>query len=128
MDVVRKKTACEIETAVGQGLDHLVREYLDRAPRTTRAYLKNDLLVVRLQGGLSPSEERLLDTPSRGRDLVKEMRTDLVEMARPILSSLVQEIVGIKVLSLHHDISTVTGEEVIIFTLVDAPPLLTSRK
>jgi uncharacterized protein YbcI len=128
MNDVRKKTASEIETAVCRGLDRFAREYLDRVPRATRAYLKDDLLVVRLQGGLSLAEQRLRDTPGRGRDLVKEMRTDLVEMARPILSALVEEIIGIKVISLHHDISTVTGEELIIFTLVEAPPLLMLRK
>lgn len=127
MTDVREKTACEIETAACHGLDRFVREYLDRAPRTTRAYLKNDLLVVRIQGSLSPAEERLLVTPHKGRDLVKAMRTDLVEMARPILSELVEDIIGIKVLSLHHDLSTVTGEELIVFTLAEAPQLLMSR-
>ena len=125
---VRKKTPCEIETAVCQALERFAREYLGWAPRTTRAYLRNDLLVVRLEGGLSPAEARLLATPGRGRDLVKEMRTDLVEMARPILRAVVEEIIGVKVLSLHHDLSTVTGEEVIIFTLAEVPPLLTLRK
>lgn len=125
---VRKKTPCEIETTVCQGLDGFVREYLGWSPRSTRAYLRADLLVVRLQGGLSPAEERLLATPGRGRDLVKEMRTDLIEMARPLLSAIVEEIIGVKVLSLHHDVSTVTGEEVIIFTLAEVPPLLTLRK
>ena len=128
MDDASKRSACEIETAAGQGLDRFVREYLDRIPRTTRAYLKNDLLVVRIQGRLRAAEERLLDTPGRGRDLVKQMRTDLVEMSRPILNALVEEIIGVKVLSLHHDISTVTGEEIIIFTLVETPPLLILRK
>lgn len=110
------------------GLERFARDYLDRAPRTTRAYLRHDLLVVRLEGGLRPAEERLLDTPGSGRDLVKEMRTDLVEMARPILSALVEATIGVKVISLHHDISTITGEEVIIFTLAEVPPLLNPRK
>ena len=128
MDDVRKKTSCEIETAVCQAADRFAREYLGWSPWTTRAYLRNDLLVVRLQGVLSPAEARLLATSGRGRDLVKEMRTNLVEMARPILSAVVEEIIGVKVLSLHHDLSTVTGEEVIIFTLAEVPSLLTSRK
>ena len=34
---------------------------------------------------------------------------------------MVEEITGVKVLSLHHDISTTTGEEVVLFTL-DEPP------
>lgn len=123
-----KKTPCEIETAVCQGLDRFSGEYLGWAPRSTRAYLRNELLVVRLQGSLSAAEEHLLATPGRGRDLVKQMRTDLVELASPILSALVEAIVGVKIRSLHHDLSTVTGEELFIFSLVEMPPLLTLRK
>ena len=41
-----------------------------------------------------------------------------IERARPLLEAMIQEVTGAKVLSLHHDISTVTGEEVVVFTLV----------
>jgi uncharacterized protein YbcI len=34
---------------------------------------------------------------------------------------MIQETTGVQVLSMHHDISTLTGEEVVIFTLA-APP------
>ena len=34
---------------------------------------------------------------------------------------MIQEVTGVKVLSLHHDISTVTGEEVVLFTLAESP-------
>ena len=34
---------------------------------------------------------------------------------------LVHEVVGVKVLSMHLDISTVTGEEVVLFSLTEAP-------
>ncbi len=44
-----------------------------------------------------------------------------MELARPMLESLVHEITGVKVQCMHHDISTVTGEEVVVFTLVDSP-------
>ena len=60
-------------------------------------------------------------SPEKGRDLIKQTRKQLVELARPMLESLVHEVTGVKVLSMHHDISTVTGEEVIIFTLVGTP-------
>ena len=36
---------------------------------------------------------------------------------------LVHEVVGVKELSMHHDISTVTGEEVVLFSLTEAPRL-----
>jgi hypothetical protein len=38
-----------------------------------------------------------------------------------LLETLVKEATGSKVVSLHHDISTVTGEEVVVFTLAEAP-------
>jgi hypothetical protein len=60
-------------------------------------------------------------SPAKGRDLIKQVRKQLLELARPMLESLVHEIAGVKVLSMHHDISTVTGEEVVILTLADAP-------
>lgn len=49
------------------------------------------------------------------------MRTHLIENARPLLEAVIQDITGVKVLSLHHDISTVTGEEVVVFTLAAVP-------
>ena len=86
--------------------------------------------MVRLHGALNAAEQQLLQTSekARGRDLLKQLRKELVETARPILVSLVTENTGLTVISLYHDISTVTGEEVILFTLVEAPPLHMSRK
>ena len=43
------------------------------------------------------------------------------------MEKMVREITGVKVLSLHHDISTVTGEEVVLFTLTE-PPLIRELK
>lgn len=40
---------------------------------------------------------------------------------------MVQEITGIEVLSLHHDISTLTGEEIVLFILAE-PPLFRGIK
>jgi uncharacterized protein YbcI len=57
----------------------------------------------------------------KGRDLLKQVRTHLIETARPLMEAMVQEVTGVKVLTLHHDISTVTGEEVVLFTLIASP-------
>jgi uncharacterized protein YbcI len=53
--------------------------------------------------------------------VIKQVRTHLVETARPILEAMIQEVTGVKVLSMHRDISTVTGEKVIVFTLAEVP-------
>lgn len=55
------------------------------------------------------------------RELLKQVRTQLIETARPVLESMVLEVTGVKVVSLHHDISTLTGEEVVLFTLATSP-------
>ena len=53
--------------------------------------------------------------------MLKQVRTHLIETAKPLMQAIIQEITGVKVVSLHHDISTVTGEEVVVFTLAESP-------
>ena len=98
-------------------------EHMGRGPRDIHAHLIGDLLVVRLQGVLTAAEQQLVKSiPSaNGRDLLKQVRTHLIETARPVMEAMIQEVTGVKVLSLHHDISTVTGEEVVLFTLARSP-------
>jgi uncharacterized protein YbcI len=113
----------EIEAATCEGMARFEQEYMGRGPKDIHAHLIGDLLVVRLQGVLTVAEQQLVKSlPSeKGRDLLKQVRTQLMEAARPILEALIQEITGAKVQSLHHDISTVSGEEIVIFTLAEAP-------
>jgi uncharacterized protein YbcI len=103
---------------------------MGRGPKDVRAHLIGDLLVVRLQGVLTAAEQHLVKSLSadKGRDLLKEVRTHLIEAARPVMEAMVQEIMGVTVVSLHHDISTNTGEEVILFTLADAPTRREAKK
>jgi uncharacterized protein YbcI len=72
---------------------------------------------------LTAAEQHLVKTlaAEKGRDLLKQVRTHLIETARPTMEAMVTEITGVKVLSLHHDISTLTGEEIVLFTLVESP-------
>ena len=44
------------------------------------------------------------------------------------MEAMVEDVTGVKVLSLHHDISTETGEEVVIFTLADVPLVRSSKR
>lgn len=117
------KTQGEIEAAVCKGMSHFEQEYMGRGPKDIHAHLIGDLLVVRLQGVLTAAEQHLVRTlpVEKGRDLLKQVRTQLIEVARPALETLILDITGIKPLSLHHDISTLTGEEVVIFTLAETP-------
>ena len=117
------KTQGEIEAAICEGISRFEQEYMGRGPKDIHAHLIRDLLVVRMEGVLTAPEQHLAKSlaPERGRDLLKQVRTQLIETARPLLRSLVENVTGVKVVSLHHDISTVTGEEVVVFTLAESP-------
>jgi len=118
------KTQGEIEAAVCEAMSRFEQEYMGRGPKDIRAYLVGDLLVVRLKGVLTAAERLPAE---KGRDLLKQVRTQLIETAQPVMMAMVQEATGVKASSLHHDISTVTGEELVIFSLVESPLLREKR-
>lgn len=124
------KTQGEIEAAVCEGMARFEQEYMGRGPTNIHAHLIGDLLVVRLQGVLTAAEKQLVKSLSseKGRDLLKQVRTQLIETARPVMETMIQEATGIKVLSMHHDISTLTGEEVVLFTLAGSPLFRDAKK
>ena len=123
------RTQGEIESAVCEGIARFEQAYMGRGPKEIHAYLIDDLLVVRLKGVLTVAEQQLVTSlpAEKGRDLLKQVRIHLVETARPTMEEMIQNVTGSKVVSLHHDISTVTGEEVVLFTLAE-PPLFRELK
>jgi uncharacterized protein YbcI len=124
------RTLGELEAAISGGVSHFEQDYMGRGPKDIHTHLLGDLLVVRLQGVLTVAEQQLVQAlpAEKGRDLLKQVRTHLVETARPVLEAMVQEVTGVKVLSLHHDISTATCEEIVLFTLAESPILRDAKK
>jgi len=116
-------TQAESEAAICEGIVRFQEEYLGWRSEQIVAHFIKDFLVARIRGALTLAERQLgkSQSPDKGRDLIKQTRKHLLELARPMLESLVHESAGVKVLSMHHDISTVTGEEVILFTLTGTP-------
>jgi uncharacterized protein YbcI len=127
---VAVKTQGEIEAAISEGVSRFKQDYMGRGPKDIHTHLLGDLLVVRLQGVLTAAEQHLVKSlpAEKGRDLLKQVRTHLIETARPVMEALVHEITGVKVLTLHYDISTVTGEEVVLFTLSESPIFRDAKK
>ncbi len=124
------KTQGEIEAAVCDGISRFEQEYMGRGPKDIRTHLIGDLLVVRLQGVLTAAEQQLVKSlpAEKGRDLLKQVRVHLIETARPVMEAMVQEVTGVQVVSLHHDVSTMTGEEIVVFTLREAPVVRTAKR
>ncbi len=124
------KTKGEIEAALCDGIGRFQQEFMGRGPKGIHSYLIDDLAVVRLQGVLTAAEQQLVESlpTEKGRDLLKQVRIQLIETARPILESMILEVTGVKVVSLHHDISTTTGEEIVVFTLAESPLVREKKK
>jgi len=120
---VTLKTQGEIEAAVCDGISRFEQEYMGRGPKDVHTHLIGDMLVVRLKGVLTAAEQQLVKVlpAEKGRDLLKQVRIHLIETARPVMEAMVHKVTGVKVISLHHDISTVTGEEFVLFTLTESP-------
>ena len=124
------KTQGEIEAAISEGIGRFEQEFMGRGPKNIQTHLIGDLLVVRLQGVLTAAEQHLVKSlpGEKGRDLLKQVRTQLIETARPMIEAMVQEITGVRVASLHHDVSTASGEEVVILSLTDSPLTRPTKK
>jgi uncharacterized protein YbcI len=108
----------QLEAEITKAIVQFEREHLGRGPREARSWIIQDLILVRLQGVLTPAEEKLAHGPE-GRNLVKQVRMQLMEGSRPLLEEIIQRITGIQLVSLHSDISTRTGERIIVFSLAE---------
>lgn len=141
------KSQGEIEAAVCDGISRFQQEFIGRGPRDIHAHLIGTLLVVRLQGVLTPAERQLISPRpgpagdggpvaetnggngdghatgdnGNGRALLKQVRAHMVATGRPRLEEIVRVATGVGMVSVHHDISTITGEEVIVFSLAGSP-------
>jgi uncharacterized protein YbcI len=113
------KTRGEAEAEISRAMIKFERDYMGRGPDDARTYVFDDVVFVRLRNVLTPAEKQLAkaDDPTAGRRLIKEVRRELLEKARVLLETIVQDALGAKVKTLHTDISTTTGERIIVFTL-----------
>ncbi len=110
------KTKGELEALISEAMVQFEIDYMGRGPKEARIHIIEDMVLVRLKGVLTPAEQQL--TPSAdGVELIKKVRSTLVETGKPILFQVISDITGLKVLDLHTDISTATGERVFVFML-----------
>ena len=110
------KTKGEMEAEISEAMVRFEIDYMGRGPQEARTHIIEDMVLVRLKGVLTPAEQQLTKS-SDGVELIKRMRSTLIENAKPLLSQVIGDITGAKVVGLHTDISTVAGERVIVFTL-----------
>jgi len=109
-----------MEAEISEAVIKFEKEFMGRGPLETKAYIIDDMVLVRLKNVLTQAELKLAGVRDNkdGRELVKRIRITLLEQGRPLLEAALEKIVSVKVRSLHTDISTVTGERVILFSMV----------
>ena len=117
------KSKRETEREISQAIIRFEKEYMGRGPLETRSYIIDDMVLVRLKNVLTPAELKLAEseTRERGRYLIKQVRQELIERGRGLLDAVIKDILHVDVLSLHTDISSRTGERIIVFTLSERP-------
>ncbi len=115
------KSQGEIEAAVCDAVAKFQQEYMGRGPRHVHTHLIENKVFVHLEGVLTAAEQRLMDAHGRGAELLKQLRSHLVVAGKALLDTLVRDATGSQPVSVHHDISPTTGEEVLVFTLSAAP-------
>jgi len=113
---MNEKTKGQVEAFISEAIIKFEKEYMGRGPTETKTYIIKDMVFVRLKGVLTPAEEQLAKT-AEGSNLVKKTRRQLMEGARMLLENMISGITACQIKSLHTDISTKTGERIVIFTL-----------
>jgi uncharacterized protein YbcI len=110
------KTKGEVEAAISEAMVGFEIDFMGRGPKEARSHIIEDLILVRLKGVLTPAEQQLAKRAD-GVELIKKMRSTLIESARDKLSAVISETSGAKVLDILTDINTTSGERVFIFVL-----------
>jgi len=110
------KTKGETEAQISQAIVQFEIDYMGRGPKEARSYVIDDMVLVRLKGVLTPAEQQLTKS-NEGSELVKKMRTTLIEKAKPLLYQVIGDITGCKIANLYTDISTSSDERVFVFSL-----------
>jgi len=111
-----KRTKGQTEDEISKAFIKFEQEYMGRGPKEVRAFLIQDMVLIRLKGVLTPAEQQLAKS-QEGKLLIKQVRIRLLEDAKVLLEQIISDITGARVVSMHTDISTSVGERVIIFTV-----------
>jgi uncharacterized protein YbcI len=113
---MKPKTRGETEAELTQAIIKFEKEYLGRGPLDARTFIVQDMILIRLRGVITPAERKLAES-REGQNLVKETRRQLFESSRALVEEIVEKIIGCHLVSLYTDMSTRTGERVIVLTV-----------
>lgn len=109
----------ELEDRISRALTQWEKEYLGRGPISVKTDIVRNMVIVLLKGILTVAERNLART-HEGMLSIKKIRTDLVESGYEELKTVLANLTGSTVISFHTDISTQTGERVMVFIMQES--------
>ncbi|MDP9727537.1 DUF2294 domain-containing protein [Alicyclobacillus tolerans] len=107
-----------VESEISRALTQWEKDYLGRGSLTVKSDILRDMVIVTLRGILTPAEYTLC-SDKEGILSIKRIRTSLVESGIEELKEIILRITGQEVVCFHTDISTRTGERVMLFRLAN---------
>ncbi len=110
------KSKGTIESEISRALTQWEKDYLGRGSLQVKSDILRDMIIVTLRGILTPAEYSLCKD-KEGLLSIKNTRTSLVESGIEDLKEMVRNITDLDVVSFHTDLSTRTGERVMVFRL-----------
>ncbi len=110
------RTKGQLEDALSKSILQFEKDYIGRGPQSIRTYIVEDLIVVRLRDALTVAEQKLIESPD-GASLVKQMREKLLEESRLLLTQIVHQMTGTKVVSMVSSVDIERAERILLFTL-----------
>ena len=108
-----KNSKGSIESEISKAITHWEKDYLGRGSISVKTDILRDMIIVNLQGILTPAEYTVCETKD-GMLTIKKNRSELVESGIDDLKEIILELTGEEVKSFHTDISSRTGERVMI--------------
>ena len=115
-DIIMDKSKGTLESEISKALTHWEKNYLGRGSVSVKSDILRDMVIVNLQGILTPAEYSLC-RDKEGLLSVKKNRNSLVESGLEDLKEIIFTITGQEVINFHTDISTRTGDRVMVFKL-----------
>ena len=110
------KSKGTLEAEISKALTQWEKSYLGRGSLSVKSDILRDMIIVTLHRVLTPAEYALCKD-KEGLLSIKKLRNSLVESGSEELKNIIFSLTGLEVIGLHTDISTKTGERVMVFKL-----------
>ncbi|MCP8615812.1 DUF2294 domain-containing protein [Salirhabdus salicampi] len=110
------KTIGTVEAEIGKALTHWEKDFLGRGSVSVKTDILRDMIIVSLRGILTPAEYSVCNS-IEGTLSIKRNRADLVESGTSQLYEIISNIAEENIKSFYTDLSTVTGERIMVFKM-----------